>query len=493
MLTRLDQLVSQPAIRSPDKIAIIDETRAITYGQLEAEVQALSNYLLDKGLTKKERVGILSRNSVTFAALYFAISRAGGVAVPLNYTLNALDIAKQANDCAISAIYTGKGLEEKGKDVASHVNSLRFIVDNSNTVAKNKGSPEVLENDICSIIYTSGTTGEPIGVMLSHKNIISNNTSIVKYAKLTASDSVICVLPFCYIFGLSLLFSYILAEGTVIIDNRFMYPNTILDTIDKYKATTFAGVSSHYAILIHRSDFAKRRLGSLKRFMQAGDSMPAKITRELIKMFPDKKLYIMYGQTEASPRLTYLTPGLVKDKPDSIGKAIPGVEIKIVNENNVECKAGEIGEIVARGDNTMAGYWNRPDETANTIKNGWLYTGDMAYKDKDGDIFIVGRKKNFIKIGANKVNPAEIERIAMENDSVMEVAAVGCPDEILGNRIMLFISPLPGREINSEEILDICKSRLPSYKVPQEIVIIDGTLPKNSYGKIDKEDLKELK
>jgi len=491
MGSSIDGLISKGSARWPNNKAIVEAKtkRSITYSQLNKRVEALAGRLSQEKLKKGERVGILSRNSITFASFYFAISRAGCVAVPFNYTLDHLEIVRQAKDCGLSAICTAKSLEEDAEDIKEKVGSIRLILTDDVVKGKNKSRSKPKEDQPASIVYTSGTTREPLGVMLSHKNLISNNKSIAKYAGLTERDKVCCVLPFYYIYGLSLLFSHLLVGATVIIDNRFMYPEVILDTIDKYKATGFAGVSSHYAILLYRSNISRRKLPTLRYFMQAGDRMSPNITKELINIFPRKKLYIMYGQTEASPRLSYLNPNLAKKKPGSIGRPIPGVEIKVVDDRGKETKTGQEGEIIVRGDNIMLGYWNNKKETANVIKARWLYTGDIALKDKDGDLFIVGRKKSFIKVGANRINPLEIEDILMKCKGVIEAAAVEADDAILGKRIKAFVSLGSGKDSSAEDIIKFCKKQLPSYKVPTEVIILPS-IPKNSLGKIDKESLR---
>ncbi|MBU4377287.1 MAG: acyl--CoA ligase [Candidatus Omnitrophica bacterium] len=494
MIAYLDDIVSNAAKRYPHNIAIIEagrRTKSVTYKELERRVIALSGYLVRKGLRKGERVGILSKNSITSAALYFAVSRAGGIIIPLNHALDPSGIIERANHCAISALYAGKEFKKQAKEIADNVKSVRFVVKNIGYPAALKKARETSTGSPVSIIYTSGTTGEPLGVTLSHKNLISNSLSIVKYLNLTSRDSVCCVLPFYYIYGLSLLFSYFLAGGTIVINNRFMYPNLVLDSIDKYKATAFAGVSSHYAIMLYMSTLKKRRLRGLKYFMQAGDKMPPHITMELTEALPDKKLYIMYGQTEASPRLTYLNPDLVKRKPDSIGRAIPGVEIKVVNKQGAECRAGQEGEIVASGDNIMLGYWNNDSETAKVIKKRRLYTGDIAFKDSDGDLFIVGRKKDFIKVGANRINPLKIEQLMTEDSRIMEAAAIGVPDRVLGTRIKIFVTLVPGGKAGHKDIIRFCSGRLPSYVRPCDITILKA-MPKNSYGKIDRKKLEAM-
>lgn len=491
MVKLLHEIVSEGASKRPDKRALIeaDTGNSVTYGELDKRVRALAGYLSHKGLNKGDRMGLLSRNSISFVIFYFAICRAGAAAVPLNHTLSASSIEGMADDCGISALYAADEANEKVAYIKKKVDSIKFTIRREEHSDEKRADIKLKEGDLSSIIYTSGTTRKPLGVMLSHKNIISNNRSIMKFMRLTAKDRVSCVLPFYYIYGLSLLFSHLLAGGTLIIDNRFMYPGVVLDAIGKYGATGFAGVSSHYAILLKRSDIKKRRLSSLRRLMQAGDKMSPNITRQLAEIFPDKELYIMYGQTEASPRLTYLNPRLVKRKPGSAGKAIPGVEVRVVTKGKRECGKNEAGEIIARGENVMLGYWKDEKETKKAIKDGWLYTGDIAFKDEAGDLFIVGRKKDFIKVGAHRVSPLEVEGVVMEHPGVMEAAAAGVDDEILGRKIKVFITLAPGRKVSLKEVIDFCKERLPGYKVPSAISVLDS-MPRNSFGKIDKDLLR---
>ncbi len=462
-----------------------------TYRELARKVNERARKLSGLGFKKGERLGILSKNSVGFIEVFFAISRAGGVAVPLNYNLNSNEIMKIARHAGISGLYTGKGLEEKGISIAKAVRSIRFVLG----AAKNshaKALPHGLrENDLAAIIYTSGTTGEPLGVCLSHRNLISSARSITGYAHLRASDSVCCVLPFYYIYGLSLLLSHLFAGGAVLLDNRFMYPNTVLDSIEKYTVTGFAGVTSHYSILLDKTDFKNRRLRSLRYFMQAGDRMPEAMAQEIAAAFPRKEIYLMYGQTEASPRLTYLDPRSVRRKPGSIGKAVPGVELKIVDEDGQECAPGEEGEIIARGDNVMLGYWKNKRLTDKTLKKGWLYTGDIAYRDKNEYLFLIGRKKDFIKTAGHKVNPCKIADVILKHPDLLEAAVIGIPSRLLGATIKVFVVPRKGRNIKKAEVYKLCKRNLPIYSLPSNISIVTA-IPKSALGKIDRERLANL-
>ncbi len=481
MISSLHKIVSNAAIKWPRNIALIEDGRSITYKRLNDLVRSFAGELIRNGLRRGQRVGILSTNSINSCAMLFAISRAGGVAVPLNYTQDAADISAAAIDASMSSLYVGKAFEDKAGLANSAIRKM-----------KAKKGQDAKPKDLALIVYTSGTTtAGALGVMLSNKNLISNAASVMKYAGLKGKDRIVCVLPLYYIYGLSLLLSHFLAGGTVILENRFMYPNVVLDVIEKYRATGFAGVSSHYAILLRGSNLKDRKLPYLKYFMQAGDAMPPSLTRELLETFPGKRLFLMYGQTEAGPRLTFLDPPLAKIKPGSVGRPVPGVEIKIVDETDRVCGVGEEGEIAARGDNIMLGYWNNKRQTEKVLKKGWLYTGDIGYRDEDGDISVVGRRRDFLKIGGHRVSPLEIERLVMGLDGIMEAAVVGVQDPIMGNRVKLVVSLMPHKKLDKEDIIKFCKRRLAPYKAPVEIAILKS-MPKNDEGKIDKEALRVL-
>jgi len=490
MIPSLYQIVSKAARAYPDKPAVIEPGKSITYKEFDEKIDSMAGHILAMGFKKGERAGILAKNSADSLAAYLAVTKAGGVSVWLNHTLSLSETVRQAKDCSLAFIYAGKGFEAKSGSIMADARSIRFVMDEAQARASltAKRFPKIKSEGLASVVYTAGTTRRALGVMLSHKNLISNAAAVVKYARLKPSDSVVCVLPLYHIYGLSVAISHLLAGGTVMIDNRFMYPNLILDTIEKYRATGFAGVSSHYAMLLYMSDMPKRKLPSLRYLMQAGDRMPENITKRLVSLFPGKKLYLMYGQTEASPRIAYLDPGSARKKPGSIGRAIPGVTIKVVNESGRECREGKAGEIAVKGDNVMIGYWKNRRETRKVLKKGWLYTGDIAFKDKEGDLFIAGRRKGFVKIGGNKVNPAEIENVVLGIEGVMEAAAIGAKDPVLGERLKLFVTLVPGAKITSAEIKKICRSELPTYKVPQEVAILKD-IPKNSFGKIAREEL----
>lgn len=486
MPSYLHQIVTDVSREYPSNIAIIDSSRSITYKELEKAIDCIAARLVGLGLRKGERLGIISRNSIEYVAVFFAASQAGAVSVPLNNSLKPVGIAEQAVDCSISGLYYGKGMEDVAKEVKKKARSVRFMIGDAELKSASFGklSAGKAPSDPATIIYTSGTTAKPLGVMLSHKNLISNAISVAKYLRLKPSDKACCVLPLYYIYGLSVLLSHLSAGATVVLDNRFMYPNLVLDTIEKEEATTFAGVPSHYAILMDTSDIARRKLPSLRRFLQAGDRMPEELTKRLLKAFPRKEIYLMYGQTEASPRLTYLDPKLTRKKPGSVGKAIPGVKVKVIDRSGRECRPKEEGEIIAKGDNVMMGYWNNKAETNKVISKSWLYTGDIGYKDAAGDLLITGRMKDIVKIAGNRVSLIEVEEAASKIKGVSGAVAIAVPDKVLGNKVILFITMNSTKPILGNKIMYYCKSRLPDYKSPHKVIIIKE-MPRNSFGKID--------
>jgi acyl-CoA synthetase (AMP-forming)/AMP-acid ligase II len=298
------------------------------------------------------------------------------------------------------------------------------------------------------------------------------------------------VLPFHYCFGTSLLHTHLRVGGSLVLERHFLFPNKILQRIQETQCTGFAGVPSHYQILLRQSALKRTSLPSLRYCQQAGGALAPVFIRELVESLPGVEIYVMYGQTEATARLAYLPPHLLTSKIGSIGKPIPGVEIEIRDENDVSCSPGEIGEIVARGDNITAGYWNEPAETAATFRDGWLHTGDLARVDEEGFIYIVGRAKDFLKCGGNRVSSREIEQLLLEFPAVREVAVIGEPDEILGEAVRAFVVPTDGcRAALDEELAQFCKRRLPPHLRPKQIAVVES-LPKNSAGKVLKPALR---
>jgi acyl-CoA synthetase (AMP-forming)/AMP-acid ligase II len=298
------------------------------------------------------------------------------------------------------------------------------------------------------------------------------------------------VLPFYYIYGKSLLNTHFFVGGSVVIDNRFAFPNVILETMKNTEVTGFSGVPSTYMILLNKSAIRNYQFDSLRYITQAGGAMAASVQKEVAKTFAPAKLYIMYGATEASARLSYLDPKDLANKWGSIGKAIPNVDLFVADQNGSPLPPNTEGQLVARGSNIMQGYWNDIEETNKVLREGLYFTGDLGKMDDDGFLYVVGRKKDMIKVGGERVSAKSIEEVLLEMNQVHEVAVIGVLDELLGEAIKAYIVPLNGGNLDVNEIIKFCKKRLPQYKVPKYIEIINS-LPKNNSGKILKENLRE--
>jgi len=494
----------------PYREALIHLEGRINYFDLEKAANRLANYLIESGLKLGDRVGILLDSSINYVISYFAILKAGGVVVALNTATTPRILKTILSDCTASALIVHRQYAHFLKDIIDDLDSLESVVIDGHygkiehkkslnagnffeiQLGGNQGRPSVniAPGDLASIIYTSGTTGNPKGVMLTHRNLEANTDSIVEYLSLTHEDKVMAILPFFYSYGNSLLLTHIRVGGSLVVDSRFAYPNVILDIMSRERVTGFSGVPSTFAILMHKSKIHDYRWDHLRYLTQAGGPMTPALTLKIMEAIPHVKIFVMYGQTEASARLSYLEPDKLLEKIGSIGLGIPGVSLTVRDDRGKICPPGETGEIVAQGDNIMLGYWNQPAETKKVLKDDGLHTGDLARTDEDGYLYIVSRKSDMIKSGAHRISPKEIEEILAEHADVIESAVIGVPDSILGENIKAVVVLKSGSKTSQKDILKHCRLNLPAFKVPK-IVEFRENLPKTSSGKIKKHVLVE--
>lgn len=364
-----------------------------------------------------------------------------------------------------------------------------MIIASPDNTLPHGGTARTSDSDLAQITYTSGTTGQPKGVMLRHANLMANTASIIQYLHLNEDERHMVVLPFFYSFGNSILLSHFAVHASMVVHQSLVYPNVVLDLMIREKATGFSGVPSTYAIILNRSALSSYSFPHLRYCTQAGGAMSPKLAQMLKALLPHVSIYIMYGQTEACARLSYLEPQELLRKAGSIGKAIPNVTLDVLNQDGRPVKPGEVGEIVARGNNIMAGYWEDPEATKMVLKKEGLWTGDLARMDEEGYLYIVSRKSDMIKSGAHRIAPKEIEDSILEHEAVHEVAVLGVDDEILGEAIRACIVLKEGKACNKKEIQAHCHKKLPVYKVPHQVIFCEQ-LPKTSSGKIKKNELK---
>jgi long-chain acyl-CoA synthetase len=493
------QLLSQSAARTPDAISLIEPRRQVTYGELDRLVNRFANLFVASGVQRGDRVLVALENSIELVGAYFGAARAGGVAVPLPAGPRSDRLARAVVDCAprVCVIDPATELEVTPEHPLVQVPAVfvhrgraggRFADLSTSIAASGDAPPDVraIDVDLAAIIYTSGSTGEPRGVMLSHRNIVANTRSIVSYLGLTAADRVMCVLPFYYVYGLSLLHTHIAVGGSVAIDNRFAFPNVVLDAMREHSVTGFAGVPSTFALLLHRSNLTEMSVPSLRYVTQAGGSMPAPRILEWLERGPQVPFFVMYGATEASARLTYLPPADLRAKLGSIGRPIPNVDITIIKDDGSVAAPGEIGELVARGLNIACGYWNVPSETREKFGPQGYRTGDLGYQDADGYLYLVGRRHDTIKVGAQRVGAKEIEDVLHEHAGVLDAAVVGVPHEILGEAPIAAVVMRPGHAGDAEALRVFCRQFLAAHKVPVRFCFMTDLPKTRGVGKIDK-------
>jgi long-chain acyl-CoA synthetase len=305
---------------------------------------------------------------------------------------------------------------------------------------------------------------------------------------------VMVVLPFHYCFGASLLHTHLMAGGCVVLNNDFkLFPEEVLQELQKKECTGLAGVPSTYQILLRKSRFRELPFPALRWFQQAGGKLPNPFIAEILGSFPRVRYFLMYGQTEATARLSYLPPDQLQNKLGSIGRGLPSTRLEVLKADGTPVTPGaeESGEIVAAGDNIALGYWNDPEETAKYFKHGKLYTGDIARVDRDGFIFIVEREREMIKSGGNRVSAKEVEDVIAELPQVVEVAVLGAPHELLGEAINAFVVVSRDATITPHDVEAHCRKRLPSFKAPEKVTFLPN-LPHNGSGKVLKPKLREM-
>ncbi len=508
----IHHFLEQSAEFFPNKTAVIhDKTRA-SYARINTSANNLAKWLINKGVKGGDRVVYILENSLEYIVSYYGILKTGAVAVSLSSDIKPAGLKPLLQELEPTVLIFSSKFERliKAADLSQFkINSLILIkprlkweeseinISIWDDIIENEQTENhnilIKQSELASIIYTSGSTGKPKGVMLTHNNIIANTKSICTYLNLTDKDKQMVVLPFFYSMGKSLLNTHFAVGGTIVINNKFAFPVTVLKQMEEERVTGFSGVPSTYAYLLHRSPLAdyNNRFKSLRYCTQAGGHMATQIKKKLKKILPDHtEIYIMYGATEASARLTYLEPDKFEEKMTSIGKSISGVAIKIFDKNGIEVPSGHTGELVASGNNIMQGYWKDLETTEKILDEHGYHTGDHGYIDKEGYFFLKGRKDNLLKTGGHRISIQEIEDIIMNTDLVIETYVIGIPDDLLENKLIAFVTP-KNSEINEKMILSQCAKSLPKYKLPSIIKKVK-VIPKNASGKIDREKCLQL-
>ncbi len=497
-----DWLLAGKAASRP---ALESDQSAWTYGELDFGSRALAAFLLESGARKGDRVLLIADNSFFWVVSYLGILRSGLICVPLPSNVSRADLTTiiQFTAAAVACVDRETLIRNTRElprtcitnqlpdSFASPAQEIKTLEQIMSAGLRRTELPPIYDSDLAALMFTSGSTGKPRGVMVTHGNIVANTRSIIEYLKLTADDSMLTVLPFHYCFGTSLLHTHLAVGGKLVLENGFMYTEAFLNRLQHSQCTGFAGVPSHYQILLRRSSIRHKTFPYLRYVQQAGGHMAPAFIRELCQALPTTQIFVMYGQTEATARLAYVPPEMLDRKLGSIGQAIPGVRLSVVNPNGEPVAFDEVGEIVAEGQNITLGYWGEPAETAASFRAGKLHTGDLATVDEDGFIYIVDRAKDFVKIGGKRTSCRQLEEQMLEFSDLLEVAVIGIPDSVSGEAIKAFVVPRDTRDkLFLQRFKEFCAKHLPPHQIPKEIVQ-RSALPKSTAGKVLKSALKD--
>ncbi len=477
------------------KIALITEDAAYTYHDIRVATANVVAALRAHGITGGDRVGLLGANSLFWVASYLGALKLGAVVVPFSTLAMSDELKSQKNFSGCKLTCVQQRFQMKFADALN--DGLPLIVDECldlatpNLLDDLAPQPDFDENHEAALMFTSGTTQKPRAVRISHRNIRANTDSIIEYLELDENERIMVVLPFYYCFGTSLLHTHLRVGGSMVLSNGFAFPEAVLDLMEKFETTGIAGVPSTYQTLIRNTSMRSRPMLALRKVQQAGGKLPAVQVQELKEMLPQARIFVMYGQTEATARLSYLPPEMLDTKLGSMGRGIPGVRLSVHDEQGKPVKPGEVGEIYAVGENISVGYLNDPEASAQKFIDGVLHTGDLATVDEDGYIFVVDRKSDFIKSYGYRVSSQQVEDCILQLEDVVAAAAVGEAHEMRGEAIIVYLTLREGSRLTTEEILAHCRAKLARHMIPLRVHVLES-LPLSAQGKVLKSELRKL-
>ena len=504
------------AERWPEAPAVASQTARLTYGELAERVRVLAGDLAGQGIEPGSRVLLALPNTPATVVAGLAVNALAATSLEVSRDWHAdvlgdivarsgtRHVIVDARDApAWAQALAGREVEHawavhRGApptrigDALGGLPATLILEDGrvDTPGARPAAAPAVRpEPDWPALIlYTSGSTGRPHGVIQTFGNIDANSRSIVEYLGLTAGDRALLALPLYYCYGRSVLQTHLLAGGSIVLDSRMAFPRTVMETLAAEGCTGFAGVPMTFEMLRRQVDVASIGFPRLRYLTQAGGAMAPDTIAWTRKAFRPARLFVMYGQTEATARLSYLPPERAEEKVGSMGIPIPGVELRVVDETGRELPPGQVGELIARGANVTPGYLDEPDETAEILRDGWLWTGDLAERDADGFLFHRGRAKEVLKVGGRRVSPIEIEQVIARHPDVAEAAVIGRHDRLKGEVPVAFVVLRAGGAAGAADLLAFCRERLPGPLVPADVAFVHA-LPRNEAGKLLRAEL----
>ena len=501
---RYEEHLRNRARERPGHVALVCGHRRMPYGELADAAERFAAALVsDCGFANGDRCVLFLENRPETAIGLFGTLRAGGIFSIINPTTKAHKLAYVLNNCEATVLATQASLLPVARVAAAQAPSVRriVVVDDCEPAADETGwddflatqatldaAPRGIDIDLAMLVYTSGTTGQPKGVMMTHKNIEHAATSITTYLRMTPDDVVLSVLPLAFDYGLYQLLMCVKLGATLVLEKSFAFPQKILPLLASEGITGFPLVPTMAAMIVQLRNFKPEWAASVKFLTNTAAALPPAHILRLREIFPNARVYSMYGMTE-SKRCTWLPPEELDRRPDSVGIAIPFTEVWVADDEGKPLPPNTVGELVVRGGHVMQGYWRNPEATDKALKPGrypWekvLHTGDLFRMDAEGFLYFVGRKDDIIKSRGEKVSPKEIENVLYALPGIREAAVVGVPDEILGRALKAILVVEDGTTLAPRDIITHCAARLEEFMVPR-LVEFRESLPKTNTGKI---------
>ena len=505
----LPDLLADAARRFPDKDAAVFPAERITFGALDRASRQVAAALRREGIGPKARVAILYDNSLAALTFFWGVLRAGAESVDLPALAGQPAIAVMLRESGAAALVVqprhlakldGQALGAVPRlllstaDAWPHAGGRRLLT--LETILAEESpvdtGPDVAPSDVALIIYTSGTTGRPKGVMLGHDNLIANILAFNARIQLGAKDSLLVVVPLHFIHGRIQLLTHALIAGTLFFSAGFQFPKAVVDELAKYEVTGISGVPYHFATLLAQTRLKTTSLPRLKNITITGGALAPAALRELQDAVPHARLHVNYGQTESSPRLTYLGPDEIFERVGSCGRALPGVTLEIVGPGGAPMPAGEAGEVVASSPGIMKGYVSGDERTSGRIdQRGRLWTGDLGRLDDAGYLYLAGRNSEMIKCAGERIFPREVEEVLDACPGIAESAVLGIPDPVLGESLVACVVAKPGADLDPRELRAHCLKSLPLVRTPREVRVV-MIVPKTSSGKLQRVGLAKI-
>ncbi|WP_159501562.1 AMP-binding protein [Microbacterium sp. 18062] len=472
-----------------------DTTGQYTYGELRQAVAAVRDLLAVHRMEPGSPVALLAPNGLFWIASYLAVFAAGMVVVPLPATIAIDEAAARAAWAGCAAAILGRIPHSRSEPFVQRGIAVIGETAFDSTWDRRGRAPlrlaPVDPDQDAAYLFTSGTTGAPRAVRLTHRNLQANTTSILGAVPIASDDRMLVLLPFSYVFGASLLHTHLRVGAGLVGHATAAYPETTVAALAAHECTGLAGVPSVFTALVRNSSFTERPLPRLRTIQQAGGALATSILHELVAAQPHARVHVMYGQTEATARLSCLSPDDLSARPGSIGRGIPGVTLRVVDDAGDDVPPGQVGQIVATGENVSPGYLHDPAASAAKMSEGILHTGDLARVDAEGFLYVVDRAEGFIKTWGHRVSAAEVESAVMRMSDIVAAAAFDVPDERAGERIELAIVARDGSGLAERDVAEHCQRALPAHMRPMRVHVL-GALPLNANGKVVKHEVRRL-